>query len=95
MLIADSGSSSYRQYALFLIFTQPRSRPAAIGSPRQPPKEETQMATPDRRIGGISVGGILVIAGLLMMFIWSFLLGLIVALIGLVAFGGFVRGKWY
>jgi hypothetical protein len=53
------------------------------------------MATPDRRIGGISVGGILVIAGVLIMFIWSLLLGLIVALIGLVAFGGFVRGKWY
>jgi hypothetical protein len=53
------------------------------------------MATPDRRIGGISVGGILVIAGVLIMFIWSLLLGLIVSLIGLVAFGGFVRGKWY
>lgn len=26
---------------------------------------------------------------------WSVWLGLIVALIGLVAFGGFVRGKWY
>jgi len=26
---------------------------------------------------------------------WSFLLGLIIALVGLVAFGGFVRGKWY
>jgi hypothetical protein len=62
---------------------------------RQAPKEETQMATPDRRIGGISVGGILVIAGLLIAFIWSFVLGLIVAVIGLVAFGGFVRGKWY
>jgi hypothetical protein len=36
-----------------------------------------------------------VIAGLLITFIWSFWLGLIVALIGLVAFGGFVRGKWY
>jgi type I restriction enzyme, R subunit len=28
-------------------------------------------------------------------FIWSFWLGLIIALIGLVAFGGFVRGRWY
>jgi hypothetical protein len=62
---------------------------------RQALKEETQMATPDRRIGGISVGGILVIAGVLIMFIWSLVLGLIVAVIGLVAFGGFVRGKWY
>jgi hypothetical protein len=49
----------------------------------------------ERRLGGISVGGILVIAGLLIMFIWSFWIGLVVALIGLVAFGGFVRGKWY
>jgi hypothetical protein len=66
---------------------------AAIGSSRQAQKEETQMA--ERRLGGISVGGILVIAGLLIMFIWSFWIGLVVALIGLVAFGGFVRGKWY
>ena len=53
------------------------------------------MATPDRRRRGISVGGILVIAGILILIFWSFWLGLIVALIGLVAFGGFVRGKWY
>ena len=26
---------------------------------------------------------------------WSFWLGLIIVLIGLLAFGGFVRGKWY
>ena len=53
----------------------------------------------DRRgrggIGGISVGGILVIVGIVVAIIWSFLLGLIIALIGLIAFGGFVRGKWY
>ena len=53
------------------------------------------MATPDRRIGGISMGGILVIAGILIIVFWSVWLGLIVALIGLVAFGGFARGKWY
>ena len=53
------------------------------------------MATPDRRRGGMSVGGILVIAGVLILIFWSFWVGLIVALIGLVAFGGFVRGKWY
>jgi hypothetical protein len=53
------------------------------------------MATPDRRIGGISIGGILVIAGIVILIFWSLLIGLIVALIGLVAFGGFVRGKWY
>jgi hypothetical protein len=56
-----------------------------------------QMATPERRSGiaGISVGGIIVIAGILMMLFWSLWIGLIVVLIGLIAFGGFARGKWY
>jgi hypothetical protein len=44
---------------------------------------------------GISLGGILVIVGIVLMFVWSFWIGLIVALIGLIAFGGFARGKWY
>jgi hypothetical protein len=46
-------------------------------------------------IGGISLGGILVIIGIVLMIIWSFWIGLIILLIGLVAFGGFARGKWY
>ena len=46
-------------------------------------------------IGGISLGGILVIVGIIVMIVWSFWLGLIIALIGLIAFGGFVRGRWY
>ena len=46
-------------------------------------------------IGGISVGGILIIIGIVLMIVWSFWVGLIIALIGLVAFGGFARGKWY
>jgi hypothetical protein len=45
--------------------------------------------------GGIGVGGILVIAGILIAVFWSTILGIIIALVGLVAFGGFVRGKWY
>jgi hypothetical protein len=44
---------------------------------------------------GISIGGILVIVGILIIVFWSLWLGLIVALIGLIAFGGFARGKWY
>jgi hypothetical protein len=44
---------------------------------------------------GISLGGILVIIGIVVALIWSFWFGVIVALIGLVAFGGFARGKWY
>jgi hypothetical protein len=46
-------------------------------------------------IGGISLGGILVIVGILVMIFGPFLLGLIILLIGLIAFGGFARGKWY
>jgi len=49
----------------------------------------------DRRFGGISLGGILVIVGIVVALVWSLILGIIIALIGLVAFGGFVRGKWY
>jgi hypothetical protein len=44
---------------------------------------------------GISLGGILVIVGIVLMIVWSFWVGLIVALVGLIAFGGFARGKWY
>ena len=55
------------------------------------------MATPERRsgIGGISLGGILVIIGIVVMIVWSFWLGLIILLVGLIAFGGFARGRWY
>jgi hypothetical protein len=54
------------------------------------------MAGSDRgRNGGITLGGIVVIIGIVLAIIWSFWIGLIVVLIGLVAFGGFARGKWY
>ena len=35
------------------------------------------------------------IAGIVIAIFLSIALGIIVALIGLIAFGGFVRGKWY
>jgi hypothetical protein len=44
---------------------------------------------------GISLGGVLVIVGIVLMIVWSFWVGLIVTLLGLIAFGGFARGKWY
>jgi hypothetical protein len=44
---------------------------------------------------GISTGGLLVIAGIVIAIVWSTWLGVIVGLAGLVAFGGFVRGRWY
>jgi hypothetical protein len=40
-----------------------------------------------------TVGGIIVIVGILALIFWSLWIGLIVVLIGLIAFGGFVRGK--
>jgi hypothetical protein len=52
----------------------------------------------ERRSGnsaGIGIGGVLVIAGIVIAIVWSVVVGVIVAVIGLVAFGGFVRGKWY
>jgi hypothetical protein len=47
------------------------------------------------RTGGIGLGGILVIVGIILMIVWSFWVGLIVTLVGLIAFGGFAKGKWY
>jgi hypothetical protein len=29
------------------------------------------------------------------MIVWKFWVGLIIVLVGLIAFGGFVRGRWY
>jgi hypothetical protein len=60
--------------------------------------EEERVATPERRgggIGGISLGGIIVIVGIVVMLVWSVLLGVIIVLVGLIAFGGFARGRWY
>jgi hypothetical protein len=46
-------------------------------------------------LGGLSLGGILVIVGIIVGIVWSPWLGIIIALIGLIAFGGFARGRWY
>jgi hypothetical protein len=56
------------------------------------------LATPERRYGpgaGITLGGILVVIGILILLFWSLIVGIIVILIGLLAFGGFARGRWY
>jgi CHASE2 domain-containing sensor protein len=65
--------------------------------------QETSSFTATRRTlmaergkgAGLTLGGALVIAGILIVIFWSFWIGLIVALVGLVAFGGFARGRWY
>jgi hypothetical protein len=43
---------------------------------------------------GITMGGALVIAGIVIAIVWSLIIGIIVAVVGLVAFGGFVGGRW-
>jgi hypothetical protein len=56
------------------------------------------LATPERRYGpgaGITLGGIIVIVGILILLFWSTILGIIVIVLGLLAFGGFARGRWY
>ena len=46
-------------------------------------------------VAGLTLGGIIVIAGIVIALVWSLVLGIIIALVGLVAFGGFARGRWY
>jgi hypothetical protein len=46
-------------------------------------------------MAGLTLGGAIVIVGVLIAIFWSVIVGIIVALIGLLAFGGFVRGRWY
>ncbi len=53
------------------------------------------MATADRGKAGIGLGGGLVIAGILVALFLSAIIGIILILVGLIAFGGFVKGKWY
>jgi hypothetical protein len=46
-------------------------------------------------MGGIGLGGILVIVGIVLAIFWNVWIGIIIALIGLIVFGGFARGRWY
>ena len=50
----------------------------------------------DGRAGGIGLGGILVIVGIVLaILLGHWWIGVIVALVGLLFFGGFAKGKWY
>lgn len=53
------------------------------------------VATSSGSIAGISTGGVIVIVGLVVALAWSLVLGLIIVAVGLVAFGGFAKGRWY
>ncbi len=46
-------------------------------------------------MAGIGLGGILVIIGIILLITGYTIWGIILALVGLVAFGGFAKGKWY
>ncbi len=46
-------------------------------------------------MAGIGVGGILVIIGIVLLVMGYTIWGIILALVGLIAFGGFAKGKWY
>jgi hypothetical protein len=56
------------------------------------------MSTPERSggaMGWLTIGGVIVILGIILAIFWSVWIGIIVALVGLIAFGGFARGRWY
>jgi hypothetical protein len=46
-------------------------------------------------MGGLSLGGIIVLVGIVIMIFGPLWLGIVIALIGLLAFGGFAKGRWY
>ena len=46
-------------------------------------------------VGGLTLGGAIVIIGIVVAIFWSVLWGVIIAFVGLLAFGGFARGRWY
>jgi len=46
-------------------------------------------------VGGLTLGGAIVIIGIVVAIFWSVLWGVIIALVGLLAFGAFARGRWY
>ena len=55
------------------------------------------MAAPEDRgkLAGIWLGGVLVIIGIVVAIAWSLVVGVIIVLIGVVAFGAFSRGRGY
>jgi Uncharacterized protein conserved in bacteria (DUF2188) len=67
----------------------------SYGNDPFPPGGRRMTTRGNRGIGGITTGGVIVIVGIVVAIFWSLILGIIIALIGLVAFGGFVRGRWY
>jgi hypothetical protein len=42
----------------------------------------------------VGIGAVLIILGIIIGFVWSWILGIILIILGLL-FGGFRRGRWY
>jgi hypothetical protein len=42
----------------------------------------------------VGIGAVLIILGIILGFIWSWVIGIILIILGLL-FGGFRRGRWY
>jgi predicted permease len=80
--------------ALSRVVPHAQVQPELVSRPGVAGIQLTQPSTEEGLVG-ISLGGIVVIAGIVLMFVWSFWIGLIVTLIGLIVFGGFARDKWY
>jgi hypothetical protein len=68
---------------------------ASAGANHSPRRRLMAADSSRGKTGGIGLGGLLVIVGIVLMIVWSFWVGLIIAVVGLVAFGGFAKGKWY
>ena len=66
--------------------------PSGVCAVQQP---EGERHVEEELMAGISLGGLTVIAGILIAIFWGLWIGIAVALVGLVAFGGFARGHWY
>jgi hypothetical protein len=62
---------------------------------RRTSHQQTGRAVADRRVGRKTLGGILIIVGILVTIFGSFVLGSIISLIGLIVFAGLVPGKRY
>jgi hypothetical protein len=70
--------------------TQPKSFELAL--PWVPP---SAWRTEEAGSEAVTLGGVMVIIGIVIAIFWSLLVGIIVALIGWVDFGGSARGRWY
>jgi len=74
-------------------------RPVGEGVSRTVANSGTIGRTADTKgvthMAGIGLGGILVIIGIILLITGYTIWGIILALVGLVAFGGFAKGKWY